>query len=154
MASYLADTNLLLRLADPASPQHSIATRALAQLLGRGDEVYLTPQNFIEFWAVATRPLQANGLGWSTERTAQEVTELQARFPLLADSPDIFIRWLELVKQLPIHGKRVHDARLVAVLQAHGVEHLITFNASDFGAFASLSLIDPYSLVSATGATS
>jgi hypothetical protein len=30
MATYLADTNLLLRLADPASPQHSIATNALA----------------------------------------------------------------------------------------------------------------------------
>ena len=143
MATHLADTNLLLRLADPASPQHVIATQALAQLLGKGDEVYLTPQNFIEFWAVATRPLDANGFGWSRERTTKEVTELQERFPLLPDSADIFTRWLELVKQLPIHGKRVHDARLVAVLQTHAIEHLITFNASDFTAFPSLSLVDP-----------
>ena len=47
MATYLADTNLLLRLADKASPQHPIATDALARLLGQGDEVYLTPQNFV-----------------------------------------------------------------------------------------------------------
>ena len=73
MATYLADTNLLLRLADPASPQHSIATQALAGLLARSDEVYLTPQNFIEFWAVATRPVEANGFGWSSERTSKEV---------------------------------------------------------------------------------
>jgi predicted nucleic acid-binding protein len=63
MATYLADTNLLPRLADPASPQHAIATQALAQLLGKGDEVYLTAQNLIEFWAVATRPVDANGFG-------------------------------------------------------------------------------------------
>ena len=66
----------------------------------------------------------------------------------MADSPEIFALWLELVKQLPIHGKRVHDARLVAVFQAHAAEHLITFNTSDFAAFKSVvSLIDPHSLV-------
>lgn len=107
MATYLADTNLLLRMADPASPQHSIATQALAQLFSQGDEVYLTPQNFIEFWAVATRPLEANGFGWTSDRTAKEVADLQARFPLLSDSPEVFTRWLELVRRLPVHGKRV-----------------------------------------------
>jgi predicted nucleic acid-binding protein len=56
MAKYLADTNLLLRLIDPASPQHWVATNALAHLVDKGDEVYVTAQNFIEFWAVATRP--------------------------------------------------------------------------------------------------
>src|SRR5213080_3424465 len=147
MGSYLADTNLLLRLADPDSEQHPVATQALARLLGQGDEVYLTSQNFIEFWAVATRPVEANGFGWTSERTAKEVADLQERFPLLPDSPEIFTRWLELVKQCPVHGKRVHDARLVAVLQAHAVEHLITFNTSDFGAFPMLSLVDPYSVV-------
>lgn len=152
MATYLADTNLLLRLADPASPQHAIATQALARLFRKGDEVFLTPQNFIEFWAVATRPVDANGFGWNSERTAREVIELQKRFPLLPDSPDIFTRWLDLVKQLPIHGKRVHDARLVAVSQAHGMEHLITFNTSDFAAFKlAVSLIDPNSLVNPPG---
>ena len=38
--------------------------------------------------------------------------------------------------------------RVRAVLQAHAVEHLITFNASDFAAFPSLSLVAPRSLVS------
>ena len=151
MATYLADTNLLLRLADPASPQHRVATLALARLIGQGDEVFLTPQNFIEFWAVATRPLEVNGFGWTSERTAREVIELQKRFPLLADSPDIFTRWLELVRHLPVQGKRVHDARLVAVLQAHAIENLITFNIADFVAFPSLLVVDPHSLVASPG---
>jgi hypothetical protein len=95
---------------------------------------------------VATRPVEANGFGWNRERTARETTELQKRFPLLNESPEIFTRWLELVKQLPISGKRVHDARLVAVPQTHNLENLITFNISDFAGFPSLSLVDPRSL--------
>jgi predicted nucleic acid-binding protein len=152
MASFLADANLLMRLADPASPQHRIASNALARLLARGDEVYLTPQNFIEFWAVATRPVEANGFGWSRERTMQEVADLQARFPMLPDSPEIFTHWLDLMRLFPVSGKRVHDARLVAVLQAHAIEHLITFNTADFAGFSSVvSLVDPPSLVTDPG---
>ena len=149
MGSYLADTNVLRRLADPNSEQHPVATQALARLLGQGDEVYVTTQNFIEFWAVATRPVEANGFGWTSERTAKEVSDLQERFPVLQDSPEVFTRWLELVKRLPIHGKRVHDARLVAVLQAYAVEHLVTFNTHDFAVFSFLLLTDPRSLISA-----
>ena len=141
MSSYLTDTNVLLRVADPASKQHAVATQAVTRLLD------LTPQNFIEFWSVATRPVEANGFGWTSERTAKEVTDLQGRFPVLPDSPDVFVRWLGLVKQLPVHGKRVHDARLVAVLQAHAVDHLITFNTSDFAVSSFLSLTDPHSLL-------
>lgn len=42
MASFLSDTNLLLRVADAASNQHMVAIEALGFLLGRGDEVYIT----------------------------------------------------------------------------------------------------------------
>jgi predicted nucleic acid-binding protein len=146
MATCLADTNLLLRLADPASVQHTTATAALAELFRRGDEVFVAAQNLIEFWAVATRPVEVNGFGWTSQRAAREVTDLRARFPVLPDSPAIFERWLDLVEQLPIQGKRVHDARLVAVMMVHGVEHLVTFNLPDFSAFPKLSLIDPASM--------
>jgi predicted nucleic acid-binding protein len=134
---------LLLRLADSGSEQHAIAIQALARLFSRGDEVYLTPQNFIEFWAVATRPTDANGFGWGTERTAKEVSDLRQRFPVLPDSPEVFSRWFGLVQRFSVRGKRVHDARLVAVLQAHNIEHLISFNTADFAAFPFLSLFDP-----------
>jgi hypothetical protein len=75
------------------------------------------------------------------------VADLQERFAMLPDAPEVFTRWLDLVQRFPIHGKRVHDARLAAVLLAHAVEHLITFNTADFAAFSFLSLIDPHQLV-------
>jgi predicted nucleic acid-binding protein len=54
MADYLLDTNVLLRFSDAASPVHATAVDAVAVLLSRGDRVYITAQNLIEFWAVAT----------------------------------------------------------------------------------------------------
>lgn len=147
MASYLCDTNLLLRMVDAASVHHRMAVDSLAALLRGRHDAFITAQNLIEFWAVATRPVEANGLGWNRGRTSAEVAALRQRFPFLPDSPDILGRWLTLVETFPVTGKRVHDARLVAVLQAHGVEHLVTFNVGDFTAFTGVSIIHPATLL-------
>ena len=146
MARYLADTNLLLRLSDTPSPQNPIAAQALAHLLRERHEVFITSQNIIEFWAVATRPIEANGLGWNLERARREIRALREKFPLLPDGPGIFTNWLRLVEEFSIIGKRVHDARLVAVMNANDVTHLLTFNGADFRAFAGLSVVDPHTL--------
>ena len=41
--------------------------------------------------------------------------------------------------------------RLAAVIEAHGIEHLITFNTADFTVFKSISVADPRRLTTATG---
>jgi predicted nucleic acid-binding protein len=112
MARYLADTNLLLRLSDGASPQHPMAAQALASLFREHHEVFITAQNIIESWAVATRPVTVNGLGWTVEQTRLEVQALRERFPFLADSPEIFTEWMRLVDMNHVAGKRAHDARI------------------------------------------
>jgi predicted nucleic acid-binding protein len=148
MARFLADTNLLLRLSDGASPQNPVAAQALAVLFQSKHEVFITAQNIIEFWAVATRPVAVNELGWSVEQTRVEVQALRERFPFLADSPDIFTEWLRLINANHVAGKRAHDARIVAVLKVNGLDHLLTFNAPDFAGFPSLSIVTPQSLIS------
>src|SRR6266852_941115 len=143
MVNFLLDTNILLRMADENASQHLLAGEAVSVLLARGNEVYLTAQNLIEFWAVATRPLDVNGLGWTTQRTATEIAQLCDKFPLLEDSPDILIHWLTLVKTHDIKGKKVHDARLVATMHAHGVTFLLTFNTDDFKGYPNITLLYP-----------
>jgi predicted nucleic acid-binding protein len=54
---------------------------------------------------------------------------------------------MRLVEINQIAGKRVHDARIVAVLKANGIDHLITFNAGDFSGFPALSVITPQSVL-------
>ncbi len=111
-----------------------------------GAECLITPQIVIEFWAVATRPRSANGLGWGVDRVTADVAQIRRQFRVLADTAEIFERWLELVSSGRFSGKRVHDARLVAIMQAHGVRHLLTFNAEDFFGAPEIEVIVPGAL--------
>jgi predicted nucleic acid-binding protein len=76
MAKYLLDTNVVLRLSNPSDGQHELVTEAVANLLARADECYLTAQVLIELWVVATRPTNVNGLGWSVEQTRNIIDQL------------------------------------------------------------------------------
>jgi predicted nucleic acid-binding protein len=62
---------------------------------------------------------------------------------MLEDQAGIFPAWLQLVKQYDVQGKKVHDARLVAVMQTHSISHLLTFNVDDFHRFAGITAVHP-----------
>lgn len=143
MAFWLVDTNLLLRTVQPESSTCQEARKALDRLVDSGDEACLVPQVIAEFWSVATRPSEVNGLGWTVDETSQEVSEMMGRFVVLPDKPAAFPLWLDLVRKHEIKGKKTHDARLVAVMQAHGVQNLLTFNTGDFAAFDEIKAIHP-----------
>lgn len=140
MTRYVADTNVLLRAAAPASAHHVAAVESVKRLLGRGDEVFLVPQVLVEFWSVATRPIEVNGYGWPAEYAAAKIADLLRQFPLLPETPAIFPEWLRLVSHYGIIGKQVHDSRLVAQLNVHGVPHLLTFNIGDFQPYGALAV--------------
>jgi predicted nucleic acid-binding protein len=141
--SYLVDTNVLLRSAQPSHPMHADAARAVSELLSRGEALSIVPQNLIEYWAVATRPLDANGLGLTVAETAAEVTKLRGIFNLLPDTPAIFTEWEALVSRYAVKGKEAHDARLVAAMLAHKITILLTFNTADFKRYTEISAVDP-----------
>lgn len=138
----LVDTNVLLRLAQPGHSSYPAALNALSQLRLDGRSLCLTPQVLYEFWAVATRPTEANGLGMTAAKAQEDVTKILSRFFLLKDEDGLFERWRALVVQHEVLGKKSHDARLVAAMQCHGVENLLTFNGDDFKRFADISVIN------------
>jgi predicted nucleic acid-binding protein len=139
----VADTNVWLRLADDRSAQHGQAKECVARLLAREARIFLLPQNLIEFWAVATRPQDANGLGWSIEQAASKVLEMQGKFDVLLENGRVFEKWFEVVQTEKISGKRAHDARLAVQLWVHNIPNLITFNEGDFAKFSWLSVLRP-----------
>jgi predicted nucleic acid-binding protein len=133
---YLVDTSILARLANTADANYSVAVRAVLALHQQGDTLRITAQNLIEFRNLATRPTAVNGLGLSTAEAETKAAVFEAAFPLLVETPEIFLRWKALVGALGITGKRVHDARLAAVCHAHSVTHLLTFNVPHFTGMA------------------
>lgn len=145
--AYLLDTNILVRLVDRAAASHLVTVTALAHLLAAGHELYITAQNLIEFWSVATRPFSANGLGWGSARAYAEINDIQSRFPLLEDTPDVFYHWLRLVSDSDVRGKQVHDARLVAVMRTYSVTYLLTFNSEDFRRYSTITVVHPNDVI-------
>jgi len=138
----LFDTNVLLRLAQKRQPHNWIAERALHTLLDRNEVLVVVSQALVEFWAVASRPLSANGLGLTVEATAREVDNTKRFLHLLPELP-VHEEWLRLVTRYRVSGKNVHDARLVAAMVVHGVSQILTFNGADFARYAEISALDP-----------
>ncbi|MDG2991341.1 type II toxin-antitoxin system VapC family toxin [Candidatus Synechococcus calcipolaris G9] len=146
MTGYVLDTNVVMRFCNSSDVQHKLATDAVSPLLMQSDECFLVAQVIIEFWAVATRPPQVNGLGWSVEQTRSTIDQLLDRFPSLEESPQLFPTWLNLVTTHRVMGKRTHDARIIAAILANGITHLLTFNPSDFAGMSGITIIHPQDL--------
>jgi predicted nucleic acid-binding protein len=148
--AYLIDTTILVRLANTGDVHHAVATRAVLELHRRGEVLHITPQVMVEFRNVATRPLAANGAGLSIVDAEAHAATFEARFPLLAETPDIYPAWKALVGALGVIGKQVHDARLVAICHVHAVTHVLTFNIAHFARLAGFGpgvvVVDPASV--------
>jgi predicted nucleic acid-binding protein len=153
MTDYLLDTNILLRAVQPEASPHRQAIEAVTALLEKSDNLFITAQNSIKFWAVTTRPVEVNGLGWSPTLAETEIQQLRDQFPMLDDRPEVFVNWLKLVRQYEIQGKQVHDTRLVAVMYTHSVDHLLTFNVDDFRRYPIITVVHPGEVVGQTGST-
>jgi predicted nucleic acid-binding protein len=130
--SFLADTNVMLRVLQPEHPSHNAAVQSLAGPIAAGEPVFFTSQNIAEFWNVATRPIVQNGLGFSLARVARETDNIERVLTLLGDTPDIYQEWKRLVIKHAVRGSKVHDARLVAAMHVHAVTKILTFNGADF----------------------
>jgi len=91
-----------------------------------------------EFYVVATRPENSNGLGLSPENAIKEVDNIIGTYIIIDDNNQIFPNWKELVKTFRVSGKTAHDARIVALMQSHGINKLYTLNRSDFKRFETI----------------
>lgn len=143
----LLDTNILIRYGDRGQPDHADAVSAVHSLEAGGHEPVIVPQVLYEYWAVATRPADKNGLGMATALVSQTVAEWAEVFSLLRDERGIYGRWHDLATAYDVKGKNAHDTRLVAAMQRHGVTHLLTFNGADFARFPGMTVLAPTDII-------
>lgn len=139
----LLDTNVIIRNFKRDDPQHGNASSALENLVARNVVLCVAPQVMFEFWVVATRETDRNGLGLAPAAARRAVDNILANCVLLPDSPVIFEHWLELCTRHSVRGKRAHDARLVAWMLSHQIAELLTFNVEDFNQFTDIAVRTP-----------
>lgn len=139
------DTNVLLRLVNPHDPFHSCTRTALRVLYQRGDRFCFFPQNAAEFWNVCTRPATARGgYGLSVEEADRRLRHLHRLFDVCYEVPAAYLRWHALVTELRLTGVQVHDARIAALIQAHGILCLLTFDQEDFRRYSGFTTLSPH----------
>ena len=138
---HVPDTNVLLRFAHRPDPQHAVVLSAIKNLKNGGDEIYILPQNCVEFWNVFTRPTSRNGFGFSVPQANHSLRLVERIFPLFPDDARVHQEWRKLVSSFGVSGVQVHDARIVAAMLVHQVTHILTFNTSDFARYLSIGIV-------------
>lgn len=139
----LCDTNVIARSLEPKHAQHSHACQAIGELTLQGHELCVSPQVFFELWAVATRPVEQNGMGRTCLEAQTIFKETLSLFTLIPETSSVISVWEELVIKHSVTGKKSHDTHLAATMIVNNVSHLLTFNTQDFVRFDTITVIQP-----------
>ena len=132
----MLDTNVLLAATDKGRGEHRNAMTVLNDWPGLGATLYASGQILREYLAVATRPVEQNGLGLSASDAVANARVIRDRIRFLAEDSRVSDQLLTLTHDVSCGGKQVHDANVVATMLVHGVEALVTSNVADFRGFA------------------
>jgi len=84
-----------------------------------------------------------NSFGLSIRETEEEVQLVERAFTLLPDNAQIHPLWRRMVNDYGVHGRQVHDTRLVAAMRVHGLSNLLTLNRADFLRYGGITAVDP-----------
>ena len=144
---FLADTNILIRGIHRADPKHRQTRDAVKQLRERGCPICVASQNLIELWAVCTRPVENNGLGLKPDQANKILARLETVLVRLPDTDAIYTEWRRLVVTHFVSGKKTHDARLVAAMNIHGIQNILTFNVNDYQRYPGIRAVLPEEVI-------
>jgi predicted nucleic acid-binding protein len=139
----LVDTDVLVNSVNALDPRYPVATNAVFKLR-QIETLCVAPQNLVEFWAVATRPVtHRNGLGMDVPSADKELGDISQLFRLLPYTPQVPVIWRRIVNTHKVSGRQTHDAHLAAFMQVHGALSILTFNGRDFSRYPGITVLDP-----------
>jgi predicted nucleic acid-binding protein len=116
--SVFVDTNVLVYANVATAPSHQVALDALTEMHATGVQLWISRQVIREYVATLARPQTFAIPDFTT--VAADVEYLRARFEVADDTHAVTDRLLELVREVAVGGKQVHDANIVATMQAYG----------------------------------
>ena len=125
------DTNVLVRALTPGAPEHERARISVERAVASAERVTISRQIIREYLSVVTRPQPWSGPLPMADALA-DAERLRDSFELLEDGPRVTERLLALCREVPVAGRQIHDANIVATMIEAGERRLLTFNAADF----------------------
>ena len=136
------DTNVLLAATDESRRANRDARRLFTESTRLGLHLGASGQILREYLVVATRPVEANGLGLNALDATANVSEFLQYVHVYDETEAVAGRLRELASLHSLRGKRIHDANIVATMATHGTRALITENGEDFRAFGEIEVVE------------
>jgi predicted nucleic acid-binding protein len=128
------DTNVLIYANVAEAPLHEAAFAALKQAREANRALWVSRQVLREFAAVRSRP-QAFVRAAAPELIVERLRYFEASFEVADDIAAVTAQLCQLMTEVPIGGKQVHDANVVATMLTYGIPALLTHNVQDFVRF-------------------
>ena len=80
-----------------------------------------------------------------------EIARLLEIHLLFEDRTEIFDEWRSLVSIFGAQGKQNHDARIVAAMNVHKIDAILTFNSDDFERYTGIEVMNPVNVIQPSG---
>ena len=140
--TWFVDTNVLVYANVVQAPLHTVALTRLQEVARTGAPLWISRQVLREYLAVVTRPQR-----WSAPqplvRALAQVRYFQRRFQIADETAVVTACLLTLLRTIPAGGAQIHDANIVATMQAYGIQRLLTENVADFARFSGVITLVP-----------
>jgi predicted nucleic acid-binding protein len=140
--SVFLDTNILVYANVSESSFHEAALQKIQNLYDTEIELWVSRQVLREFIVTLTRPQSFTNPRPITT-VIERVRFFQTQFRVAEDSPEVTEKLLSLMEEIPIGGKQVHDANIVATMLVYDIPQLLTHNTGDFTRFSNLITVLP-----------
>ena len=125
------DTNVLVQSRSAQAPEYSHARALLVRASVQTGPLRISRQVLREYLAVVTRP-QSWAAATPMGEALEDIYWLLENFEILEDGPAVTETLVALCREVPVGGRQIHDANIVATMLAHGERRLLTFNTADF----------------------
>jgi PIN domain-containing protein len=79
----------------------------------------------------------------SPSKALSEIKALRRLFDVLPHKPEVLDLWQLIVSTYGVLGKQTHDAHLVAMMQAHSITSILTFDGNHFKRYTGIAVLDP-----------
>ena len=117
------DTNMLVFANIEEAPLHTFALTALQEHEQAGTEMWISRQVLREYLAILSRP-QTFTPPISSDKLVLQIRAFIVRFQIANDTASVTERLLDLIQQVPIGGKQIHDANIVATMLTYNIPTL------------------------------
>ena len=125
------DTNILVQARFPGAPHRAAARSILIQANRESRRPCLSRQVLREYLSATTRA-QSWAKALPMTEALGDLAAICDGFAILEDGPAVTALLESVCREVPVAGKQVHDANIVATMLAHGERRLATLNAKDF----------------------